>query len=130
MLDQRGPLFALPRELREIIYEYYLIVEGGYAFNPDTDKLTTADNEPIDLALSYTCKLAAVEMRNLGLKVNTINFFTVSISSGLLAAANRVRLANASLLIIAFSPAFNKPFTSRKSRKHAAAIRLFPSTNE
>ncbi|KAE8846616.1 hypothetical protein HRS9139_01183 [Pyrenophora teres f. teres] len=79
MLEQTGFLFALPRELRDLIYEFYLAVEGGYVFNPNTVRLVTANNNNalIDLALAYTCKLAAAEMHNLGLKVNAINFFTV-----------------------------------------------------
>jgi len=77
MLEQKGPFLALPRELRDKIYGCYLIVEGGYVFNPITDRLVAANNKPIDLALVYTCKLVALEMHNLGLKLNTINFSTV-----------------------------------------------------
>ena len=63
------------------------------------------------------------------LSILMMRFFTVCISSGLLAAAKRVRLARAPLLITR-SPLsdVNKLFLSKKSRKHAAAIRLLPST--
>ncbi len=55
--------------------------------------------------------------------------FFPSIFSGLLAAANKVRVASASLLIIG-SPLsdINKLFLSKNSGKHATAIRLLPST--
>ena len=58
------------------------------------------------------------------------NFLTVSISSALLDATNRVKLANASLLMMDWLADVNSsPFLSKKSKKQAAAIRLFPSTN-
>lgn len=58
-----------------------------------------------------------------------VSFFTVSISSGLLAATNNVKVANASLLMVGiFAALYSKLFLSKKSRKQAAAIRLLPST--
>ncbi|MFT7381410.1 MAG: hypothetical protein ACI9Z3_001295 [Roseivirga sp.] len=60
----------------------------------------------------------------------TISFLTTSISSGLLAAAKSVRLANASLLIIVVPSSLdNTLLRSRNNRKQAAAILLLPSVN-
>jgi hypothetical protein len=64
-----------PIELRNEIYPYYLHRDEGYYHNPRTKKLRQADG-PIDLALSYTCKQVASEMRGLHLKVNTLTFKT------------------------------------------------------
>jgi hypothetical protein len=69
-------LLNLPRELRNEIYRYYLHRDEGYYHKPRTNKLRQADGGLIDLALSYTCKQVASEMRGLHLKVNTLTFKT------------------------------------------------------
>ncbi|KAH0421845.1 hypothetical protein CcaCcLH18_13195 [Colletotrichum camelliae] len=90
---------SLPREIRDAIYEYYVATPGGYACNVDTlvdsipsqhgnhgqmgalniaGILQTADRRPIDLSLSYTCKLVAREMAGVALRTNTITFTTVT----------------------------------------------------
>ncbi|EEU44580.1 uncharacterized protein NECHADRAFT_85259 [Fusarium vanettenii 77-13-4] len=70
-------LVTLPFELRARIFHYYFKVDGGYVFNGDSEKLTTADNNPIDLALIYTCRSVANETRNMPLTINTITFSTL-----------------------------------------------------
>ncbi|KAL2677376.1 hypothetical protein Neosp_011146 [[Neocosmospora] mangrovei] len=70
-------LITLPPEIREKIFHYYFKVDGGYIFNGDSEKLTTADNNPIDLALIYTCRSVANETRNMPLTINTITFSTL-----------------------------------------------------
>ncbi|KAF2649693.1 hypothetical protein K491DRAFT_762222 [Lophiostoma macrostomum CBS 122681] len=67
---------GLPRELRDIIYQYYVLEDGGYIFNPDSRKLEAPGNRPISMALMFTCRNVAAEMRGVALKTNTINFFT------------------------------------------------------
>jgi hypothetical protein len=76
-MPQQSKLLTLPRELRDLIYNYYLEVEGGYIPNYITKKLSRADGQPIDLTLAYTCKLVAAEMFGLPLKINKITFSTV-----------------------------------------------------
>ncbi|KAF5013076.1 hypothetical protein FDECE_903 [Fusarium decemcellulare] len=69
-------LFSLPYELREQIYHDYFKLEGGYVANAN-GKLTTSDGRPIDLSLMYTCRLIAVEAKDVPLMINTISFSTV-----------------------------------------------------
>ncbi|KAK6213458.1 hypothetical protein QIS74_09460 [Colletotrichum tabaci] len=91
-----SPFLSLPREIRDKIYEHYLTVPGGYVCDPDrfaasamarTEEqpdfsivgvLKGADGQPIDLNLSYTCRLVASEMHGLALRTNTITFSTVT----------------------------------------------------
>ncbi|KAI1394317.1 uncharacterized protein F4822DRAFT_439912 [Hypoxylon trugodes] len=67
--------FDLPRELRDLIYYKYVSV-GGYIQNPETWRLRTVQDEPIDLNLMYTCHQVANEMKGVALSRNTINFRT------------------------------------------------------
>lgn len=60
-------LLKLPGELRDLIYELYLTVQGGYIPNYAIGKLTVADGKAVDLALTYTCKLVVAEMHGLAL---------------------------------------------------------------
>lgn len=75
-------LLALPRELRDDIYEHYLKVEGGYTYNFESGKLScatpTCARTAIDLELMLSCRQIAAEMRGLALKINTITFTTVA----------------------------------------------------
>ncbi|KAF5523208.1 hypothetical protein CGCA056_v005615 [Colletotrichum aenigma] len=75
-------LFRLPRELREIIYGYYITVDGGYLCDTDafvTGRLKGIDGQPINIALIYTCKTIAEEMDRGGLamRLNAISFTTL-----------------------------------------------------
>ncbi|KAH0437107.1 hypothetical protein CcaCcLH18_03975 [Colletotrichum camelliae] len=77
-----SPLFRLPRELRDIIYSFYVIVDGGYICDTDgftRGKLKGADNREVDLSLVYSCKRIADEMDRggLALRLNTITFSTL-----------------------------------------------------
>ncbi|KAI1198216.1 hypothetical protein F5X97DRAFT_299722 [Nemania serpens] len=79
MTSSSCPFFQLPRELRDAIYEQYVIVEGGYIYDFKTGKLRPANNpkHPIDLAFMYTCSQVANEMRGIALRSNTITFRTL-----------------------------------------------------
>ncbi|OBR10273.1 C6 transcription factor [Colletotrichum higginsianum IMI 349063] len=69
--------FKFPRELRDAIYRQYVTFEGGYVLNPETNRMRGAVNDlPVDLALMYTCKRVAEEMKGLPLKANTLTFST------------------------------------------------------
>ncbi|KAJ4182227.1 hypothetical protein NW767_013910 [Fusarium falciforme] len=70
-------LVTLPPEIREKIFQYYFQVDGGYVFDGDSEKLTTADNNPIDLSLMYTCRSVANDTKNMPLAINTITFSTL-----------------------------------------------------
>lgn len=60
-----------------------------------------------------------------------ISLLTISDSSGLLVATNKVKAAKALLSIIGVESCFNSAlFCSKKYMKHAAAMRLLPSTKE
>ncbi|KAI8179645.1 hypothetical protein K4K51_003419 [Colletotrichum sp. SAR 10_75] len=95
-VPQKPTLMTLPREIRDSIYEFYVAADGGYVCNPErlAEKILNqrrneasldvsgifqrADLQPIDLNLSYTCKIAAQEMSGVALRVNTITFSTVT----------------------------------------------------
>lgn len=67
---------SIPPELRTQIYRHYLLLEDGYFFRSETGKLTTVNNEPIDLSLMYSCKLIAQEMQGMPLGLNLVTFST------------------------------------------------------
>ncbi|KAH4604852.1 hypothetical protein HBH77_160550 [Parastagonospora nodorum] len=69
-------LLALPRELRDMVYTYYTTTADGYRFSPETRRLTLAAGSFIDFGLMYTCKLIAIEMKALHLRVNAVHFWT------------------------------------------------------
>ncbi|KAK1497100.1 hypothetical protein CTAM01_08112 [Colletotrichum tamarilloi] len=78
-------LLSIPREVRDLIYEHYTIVEGGYIYESDDllgGRLKRADGRPIDLNLMYACRLVANEMRHLALRSNTLTFSTITSESG------------------------------------------------
>ncbi|KAI4614484.1 hypothetical protein J4E83_007138 [Alternaria metachromatica] len=76
LLQPQSRLFALPRELRDLVYEYYLMAADGYHYNHETGKLTQIGGQPIDIALTYTCKLATAEINGRALTLNAIKFTT------------------------------------------------------
>ena len=67
--------FSTPREVRHIIYRYYLAEEDGYHFDFESRTLR-ARNQPIDLALLYASRQTATEMQGLAFEFNTITFST------------------------------------------------------
>ncbi|KAF2109974.1 hypothetical protein BDV96DRAFT_584902 [Lophiotrema nucula] len=82
------PFLRLPREIRDMIYEYYVFEEDGYHYDFYARKLRRRCFLPLDggsqqsqpvlkpvaLDLAYTCKVIGVEMRGVALKVNTVTF--------------------------------------------------------
>ncbi|KAF7671009.1 hypothetical protein GT037_010973 [Alternaria burnsii] len=66
--------FGLPRELRDRIYKFYFEVEGGYAYNFSTGKLTSASGQPIELALRSVSRFFREETCGLALGLNTLHF--------------------------------------------------------
>jgi hypothetical protein len=79
-MDHQRPHFLfLPREIRDLIYYDYLRMgtEDGYTYDFEAGKLRTADKQPVDLSLMYTCRLVANEMRGLPLRLHRITFTTL-----------------------------------------------------
>lgn len=76
-MSPKTNLLALPYEVRTQIFREYFKVDGGYIYNGDSEKLTTADCQPIDFSLRYTCRSIADDTRQMPLAVNTITFSTL-----------------------------------------------------
>ena len=74
-MASKASLLSMPREIRDMIYRYYLLEESGYCFDFESRKIR-ASNQPIDLALLYTSRQIAAEMQGLAFEVNTITFST------------------------------------------------------
>ncbi|KAJ4188767.1 hypothetical protein NW755_006257 [Fusarium falciforme] len=70
-------LLALPYEVREQIFQQYFKLDRGYFYDGDSEKLVTAEGQPIDLSLMYTCRSIADDTKHIPLSVNTITFSTV-----------------------------------------------------
>ena len=65
----QSPLFRLPREVRDVIYEYYLLENDGYHFDSETGKLlyhkpSISPKQVVRLGLRITCRIAAEEMKD------------------------------------------------------------------
>ena len=95
----------LPREIRDIIYRFYVLEDDGYQFDYESGKLR-ASNRPVNLALMYTNRLINSEMHGLALGSNTIWFSTVSSES------ERLKMGKWHWLLIELSAARERP-TSR-----------------
>lgn len=77
MSSSRTNLTTLPFELQAQIFRHYFKADGGYVFNGDSEKLTTANGNPIDLALMSTCRSIAKHTKDMPLSINTVHFSTV-----------------------------------------------------
>jgi hypothetical protein len=72
----QSPFFRIPRELRDEIYEYYVLERHGYHHHLSTGKLSLANSAPIDLRLTHICRAIAQEMKDVPLRTNTVTFKT------------------------------------------------------
>ncbi|KAI4696559.1 uncharacterized protein J4E88_000736 [Alternaria novae-zelandiae] len=77
----QSPFFRLSREIRDKIYEYYVVAENGYFYNPETRKMmdghpssTSPKPQVININLIRTCKIAAAEMKGLAFERNVVIF--------------------------------------------------------
>ncbi|KAF5966176.1 hypothetical protein FBULB1_11794 [Fusarium bulbicola] len=95
----RPHLVTLPYEVRDKIFQEYFRVEGGYVFNSESEKLTTADGQPIDFSLMYTCRSIANDTKHLPFELNNISFSTL-FSPELTAWAGRHQLLSHFLCIL------------------------------
>ncbi|WQF83588.1 hypothetical protein CDEST_08602 [Colletotrichum destructivum] len=76
-------LFSLPREVRDMVYEHYFAVAGGYVYDSQSflrGKLRRSGvfSRRIDLDLIFTCRQVAMETKGLPFRANTITFKTVT----------------------------------------------------
>ncbi|KAG7406027.1 hypothetical protein Forpe1208_v014085 [Fusarium oxysporum f. sp. rapae] len=69
-------LVTFPYEVRVKIFQGYFQVEGGYVFSSESENLTTADGQPIDFSLMYTCRSIAKDTKHLPFTLNNISFST------------------------------------------------------
>lgn len=76
-MSSEANLLALPYEVREQIFQHYFKLDLGYFYDGDSEKLVTADGQPIDLSLMYTCRSIADDTKHIPLSVNAITFSTV-----------------------------------------------------
>jgi hypothetical protein len=67
-------ILRLPRELRDLIYDYYARMADGYSYRYTKNTLTNTDGSSIDLSLAFTCHQIAIEMIGFALRVNPIRF--------------------------------------------------------
>ncbi|KAI4658981.1 uncharacterized protein J4E79_006741 [Alternaria viburni] len=65
--QKQSPLFRLPREIRNTIYDYYARSRPRYVYDKDTAKLRYSDTsaQTEGLGLMMTCKIAADEMQHI-----------------------------------------------------------------
>lgn len=61
----QSPLFRLPREVRNLIYDYYAQGKEGYIYDKETGKLLYVhpSAQTVGLGLMITCRIAAEEMQ-------------------------------------------------------------------
>jgi len=74
-------IFRLPRELRDIIYDYYIRCDGGYIFDSETRRFMQTNGEPVCYALAFTCKQAASELEGLPFQLNALTFSSTNSTS-------------------------------------------------
>ncbi|KAH6644509.1 hypothetical protein C7974DRAFT_383690 [Boeremia exigua] len=68
-------IFTLPRELRDMIYDEYITVYGGYVYDADDNKLVQAsDGGRIDVRLMRVCRRMNQEMEGLPMQKNKVTF--------------------------------------------------------
>ena len=69
-------ILRLPRELRDLIYEHYTRIDGGYTYDYASNKIREADGSPVSIALMLSCRQIASELRGMAFRLNPITFST------------------------------------------------------
>ncbi|KAK0717146.1 hypothetical protein B0T26DRAFT_751240 [Lasiosphaeria miniovina] len=67
----------LARELRDMVYEYYVAIDGGYVFDPESDKLKAPSPRAHLFALQRTYKRVTDEITGLAFIHNLVTFSTI-----------------------------------------------------
>jgi hypothetical protein len=71
--QRQSPLFRLPREIRDVIYDYYVREPDGYFYDAEMGKIlyqhpSIMPKQVVRLRLMITCKIAADELKNVALQ--------------------------------------------------------------
>lgn len=74
---------GFPREVRDIIYHYYVFEAGGYHFDYKSGNFRTSENRPINLTFISTCSTVAAELPHCALKSNVLHFWTLGSLAGM-----------------------------------------------
>ncbi|KAF2111064.1 hypothetical protein BDV96DRAFT_186205 [Lophiotrema nucula] len=75
----QSPFFRLPREIRDLIYEFYVYEDEGYFYDYEARKMQLRSKglyQRVSLGFIYTCTQVADEMKGVAFKVNTLTFRT------------------------------------------------------
>ena len=73
--QQQSPLFRLPREVRDQIYDEICFTEDGYFYDFESARLHyDADKSLAHVDLMYTCKIAAEELKRVIFWRNKVTF--------------------------------------------------------
>jgi hypothetical protein len=70
--QRQSPFFRLPREIRDVIYDYSVREPDGYFYDAETGKMlyqhpSIKPKQVVRLGLMITCRIAAEEMKNIAL---------------------------------------------------------------
>ncbi len=77
----------LPRELRDIIYGYYLHCDGGYVYHAESQRFRQPNGDAVCHALALTCRQIASELDGLAFQLNSITFSATRSTSTQMQAA-------------------------------------------
>ncbi|KAF2109237.1 hypothetical protein BDV96DRAFT_242521 [Lophiotrema nucula] len=77
-----SPLFRVPREIRDAIYDYYTFEENGYFYNTCSEKLALHNGGAIKLDLMYTCRAINAELQGVSLRTNKVTFDCANFQDG------------------------------------------------
>jgi hypothetical protein len=77
----QSPLFRIPREIREQIFECYLLGDDRYHYDSETGKMpyqepSIAPQQAVQLNFWLTCRIASEEMKNV--MFPTLDFYAKS----------------------------------------------------
>ena len=72
---------GLPRELRDLCYEFYFEEEDGYVYVYEVGRLRTCKGDRISLSLTLACRQINVETEGLAFAVNKITFNAFHVQS-------------------------------------------------
>ncbi|PSN73516.1 hypothetical protein BS50DRAFT_654031 [Corynespora cassiicola Philippines] len=76
-MDSQPFFLRLPREIRDMIYKFYVSEEDRYLFNLQSSKFAIRSTlSYIDLSLMYTCAQVANKMKGIALSQNVVVFST------------------------------------------------------
>jgi hypothetical protein len=72
----QSPFLCLLRELRDMIYKYYVQEDQGLFYDYGSGTMRVANGQKPDTSFAFTCSQVACEMEGVALMANTITFST------------------------------------------------------